>query len=79
MCRSLIYGRFIVKINSAIGNIYGKIQSFFKVKKSIFSALKSVHKSVRQRRFTLETDFPEMGIPNYASESTKLMSLERAC
>jgi len=56
-----------------------KSKAFLKLKKSIFPALKSVHKSVRQRRFTLETDFPEMGIPNYASESTKLMSLERAC
>jgi hypothetical protein len=35
--------------------------------------------SVRQRRFSPEADFPEMGIPNYASESTKLMSLEMAC
>jgi len=60
-------------------NIYDKIQSFLKLNKTIFPALKIVHRSVRQRRFTLEADFPEMGFPNNASESTKLMSLEMAC
>jgi hypothetical protein len=32
----------------------------------MFPALKSVHRSVRQRRFTPEADFPEMGFPNYS-------------
>jgi hypothetical protein len=52
-----------------------KSKVFFKLNKSIFPALKSVHRSVRQRRFTLETDFPETGFPDYAGESVKLTSL----
>ena len=74
MCVDRLYTvDLLQKLITQLVIFMAKSKFFLKLNKRIFPALKSLHRSVRQHRFTLEADFPDMAFPNNASESTKVV------